>query len=104
MPTRQAVNKHDRYPCHILPLCDDGPGNWAQSVEMARQAAGHGITTIVATPHHRKGNFLNGPSHISTLVKRLNERLQDEGVAIRVLAGQEYHLTAQLRADLIAPT
>ncbi|WP_051318415.1 tyrosine-protein phosphatase [Cohnella thermotolerans] len=88
--------------CHILPMCDDGPGNWAQSLAMARQAARYGITTIVATPHHRKGMYLNGSAHISTLVKGLNERLQDEDIPIRVLAGQEYHLTSLFKADLMA--
>ncbi|MBI4465522.1 MAG: exopolysaccharide biosynthesis protein [Acidobacteria bacterium] len=37
--------------CHILPDLDDGAGEEAVAVEMARMAAADGITHVVATPH-----------------------------------------------------
>lgn len=85
---------------HILPYCDDGAGNWIQAEQMAKQAAEQGIRAIVATPHHRKGAFLNKPSHIQSLVDRLNERLMEASIPVSVYAGQEYHLTSMIKSDL----
>lgn len=87
---------------HILPYCDDGAANWIQAESMAKQAAEQGIATIVATPHHRKGVFLNRPAHIQDLVERLNVRLQTAGIPVRVLTGQEYHMNAMVTTDLEA--
>jgi protein-tyrosine phosphatase len=39
--------------CHILPALDDGALDLADSLAMARQAAGDGITVVCATPHIR---------------------------------------------------
>ncbi len=80
-------------------MCDDGPGNWHQALELAKRASAQGITTIVATPHHRKGNYYNGAGQIAYLVQRMNERLREAGIPIHVVPGQEYHLTSALRDD-----
>ncbi|MEK0315265.1 tyrosine-protein phosphatase [Cohnella sp. 56] len=85
---------------HILPYCDDGAGNWRQAEQMARQAAAQGVKIIVATPHHRKGIFLNRPSHIQSLVTRLNKQLSDAKIPIHICTGQEYHMTSMIMADL----
>lgn len=37
--------------CHILPGVDDGAPDMDAALEMARMAAGSGVSTIVATPH-----------------------------------------------------
>ena len=39
--------------CHILPGIDDGAGELADSIAMARQAADDGIEAVCATPHIR---------------------------------------------------
>jgi len=38
---------------HILYGLDDGAKDLAGSIEMARQAVAEGITSVIATPHHR---------------------------------------------------
>jgi protein-tyrosine phosphatase len=45
--------------CHILPDIDDGSKNWEMSLEMAQMAIDEGITHILATPHHRKLDWVN---------------------------------------------
>jgi len=77
--------------CHILPGLDDGARDEDEAVEMARQAAADGIRTVVATPHHRNGRFVNGRSAWDTAVRKLTGRLAAEGVPLRVLPGQELH-------------
>ena len=78
--------------CHILPMCDDGPENWDQAVEMAKEAVRQGITDVIATPHHGKANYINWPGKIDMLVVQLNDRLTANGIALTVWPGQEYHL------------
>ncbi|MFD0671303.1 tyrosine-protein phosphatase [Cohnella sp. GCM10027633] len=79
--------------CHILPMCDDGPDHWKQSLEMAKEAVRQGITEIVATPHHLKGSYLNQADKIVQLVDQLNDRLVEEEIALTVYAGQELHVS-----------
>lgn len=45
--------------CHILSGIDDGALNDEMSLKMARKAVSEGIRTIVATPHHQNGRYLN---------------------------------------------
>ncbi|OXS61641.1 hypothetical protein B1A99_03215 [Cohnella sp. CIP 111063] len=81
--------------CHILPMCDDGPENWDQAVEMAKEAVRQGITDVIATPHHGKANYINWPGKIDMLVVQLNDRLTANGIALTVWPGQEYHLAGR---------
>lgn len=78
--------------CHILPMCDDGPEDWKQSLEMAKEAARQGITAIVATPHHGKGAYSNSQDKINALVKQLNILLESADISVTIYAGQEFHL------------
>ena len=40
---------------HILLSVDDGVKTLDDAIEMAKAAVAEGITTIIATPHHRNG-------------------------------------------------
>ncbi|MCD9023648.1 tyrosine-protein phosphatase [Cohnella silvisoli] len=83
--------------CHIIPMCDDGPEHWNQSLDMAREAVRQGITGIIATPHHGKGSYYNNPDKIAALVKQFNGLLVNESIPLTVWAGQEYHLSANYK-------
>lgn len=50
--------------CHILPGIDDGAQTMEDSLSMARQAVSEGIHTIVATPHHQNGKYINEKAQI----------------------------------------
>src|SRR4051812_3717773 len=73
---------------HVLPGVDDGPATMEDSLELARLAVRDGTRTVVATPHIRR-EFLADPSEVPDRVAELQDRLQMEGIPLRVLAGGE---------------
>ena len=60
--------------CHILPDMDDGAKHFTDSLMMAKQAESEGIHTIVATPHHQNGRYVNPKQDILVKVNELNEQ------------------------------
>lgn len=87
--------------CHVLPGIDDGPSDWQQSIEMAKAAAGSGISTIVTTPHWIQGTSWQ-PSTSTVLEKldQLNEIIKKEGIALQILSGMEIGISENL-VDLL---
>lgn len=81
---------------HILPGVDDGVKTMDDAVAFARVAAGDGVHTVVATPHHRDGFYLNPRAEVLTGVAALNARLRAENIPIAVLPGAEVHISADL--------
>ncbi len=79
--------------CHILDAIDDGARDADDSVAMARQAEGDGIEAICATPHIRHDHDVR-IEELAGRVRGLNERLQRELVAVRILQGGEVAETA----------
>jgi protein-tyrosine phosphatase len=78
--------------CHILPGLDDGPSNADFSMAMARRAVDTGTQMIVATPHIRSDYDIS-PDDIEEGVTELNDRLAEEEVPLRVLAGGEVSMS-----------
>lgn len=74
---------------HILPFLDDGAKNWDEALDMARQACADGIQVIMATPHHENGRYVNETMHVIHSVEILNRKIQEQGLDIIVLPGQE---------------
>ncbi|WP_408008274.1 tyrosine-protein phosphatase [Pseudalkalibacillus sp. A8] len=85
--------------CHILPGVDDGAANLEHSLEMAKKAVDEGITTIIATPHYN-AHFQNSRSSIEQAVTKLNDVLQEEGINLQILPGQEPRINAELLEQL----
>ncbi|MGF9964005.1 tyrosine-protein phosphatase [Bacillus rhizoplanae] len=85
--------------CHILPGVDDGAQTITDSLEMAKTAIAEGIHTIVATPHHQNGKYVNERMHILHQVKQLNDLLQENNVSLTVLPGQEVRLYGEMLQD-----
>lgn len=85
---------------HILPGIDDGAQTEADSLKMARAAVKEGITTIVATPHHRNGKFDNERNNIIRWVETLNELIISEGIPLTVLPGQETRINGDMIPEL----
>jgi protein-tyrosine phosphatase len=75
--------------CHILPSLDDGAKDINESIAMAREAGKEGVDTIIATPHHKNGQFENRKQDILKEVSQLNEVLQKENIPLDILPGQE---------------
>jgi protein-tyrosine phosphatase len=73
---------------HILPSLDDGALDLADSLAMARVAAGDGISVACATPHVR-GDHDVRIEELPDRVQALQHALDDAGVDLRVAAGGE---------------
>lgn len=85
--------------CHILPGIDDGAATIEDSVVMARAAVQEGITTIIATPHHKNNKFSNPKSSILTKVNDLNTVLKEENIPLTILPGQEVRIYGEVLED-----
>jgi protein-tyrosine phosphatase len=86
--------------CHLLPGIDDGAGELAVSLDMARMAAADGITTIACTPHILPGVYNNDGAGIDAAIERLRAALADAGIAVRLVAGADAHVSPDLIAGL----
>lgn len=86
--------------CHILPGIDDGAKTMEDSITMAMAAYEEGIHTIVATPHHQNGRFINVKETVIEKVEELNEELEIKGVPIKILPGQEVRIHGDLLEEL----
>jgi protein-tyrosine phosphatase len=85
---------------HILPGIDDGAKTMTDSLTMAQAAVKEGIHTIIATPHHQNGKYINQKQDIQVYVKELNEQIQDANIPLTVLVGQETRLNGDMIEEL----
>ncbi|MHA6533625.1 tyrosine-protein phosphatase [Paenibacillus sp. BAC0078] len=85
---------------HILPFIDDGAADWESALAMAQDAHMDGISTVVATPHHANGVYMNPAPGIKQAVEELNDRLRQAGNPLLVLPGQEIRIYGDLLNDL----
>lgn len=82
--------------CHILPGIDDGAPDRETAVRMARIAVEDGVTTIVATPHMREGDYWNERPRVLEAVAAFRRVLEEEGIPLVVAPGSEVHLAPRL--------
>ncbi len=77
--------------CHILPGVDDGAGNIADSVSMAKFAAESGTEAIIATPHSNIPNSFQNhfDKEYSENLIELNKRLTAENIPLKIFPGHE---------------
>jgi protein-tyrosine phosphatase len=97
---RAVIDLH----CHMLPGIDDGAPDEATSLEMARIAVADGITTTACTPHIYPGLYENDAAGIKVGIVKLQRRLFDEGIALKLTIGADAHLTPELLGRLRAGT
>lgn len=81
---------------HILPGVDDGAKTIEDSIEIAKKAVENGITSIMATPHHKNGAFENPKQKIIRDVELLNVRLIEEGINVKIFPGQEIRIFGEI--------
>jgi protein-tyrosine phosphatase len=86
---------------HILYGLDDGAKDLAGSIEMARQAVAEGITSVIATPHHRHPSYTNTKTDILLGVQQLQAELQRQSIPLNVYAGQEIRIFGEMVDVLI---
>lgn len=85
---------------HILPGLDDGATELDIALTMSKQAVLQGIHTIIATPHHANGRFDNELSAVARSVRSMNGQLQERGIPLHILSGQEIRLNRNLFDEL----
>ena len=89
MPLTQ---RHTDYHCHILPGLDDGPSDMNVSLEMAHLFAAAGYREVYCTPHAIKGMFDASTEDVLQVRNSLQQKLEKNGIAIKLLVGREYYL------------
>ncbi|WP_117168478.1 tyrosine-protein phosphatase [Paraliobacillus sediminis] len=77
---------------YILPGVDGGTKHTQESIAIAKAAVDQGIDTIIATPKYKDENYDNFKEEIIEQVNILNQRLQEERIALTVLPGQEIRI------------
>lgn len=84
-PLKPFVDLH----LHALPGVDNGPASWSAAIELCVEAAHHGITHAVLTPHFRGKPYAERIARLSSRLIRLREALVDRGLHLDVaLAGE----------------
>lgn len=81
---------------HITFGLDDGCKTLEESINMAKQAVAEGISTIIATPHHRHPSYDNPKKVVETNIALINDQIQAEKIPLKVLSGQEIRLFGEL--------
>lgn len=84
--------------CHLLPGIDDGPGDLAATVALARALVADGTTRVVATPHVSP-EYPNTSPVVAAEVTWVRDTLAKEGIALDVLAGGELDLAHVAELD-----
>lgn len=85
--------------CHILYGIDDGAQTKEETLAMLKQAIEEGVHTIVATPHYDR-HFSNRRQEIIPFVKEVNEWIEEQGLSIQIVPGQEIRIFADLIAEI----
>ena len=85
---------------HILPGVDDGAQSMEEAILLAVNAVENGITHIIATPHHLNGKYINSSVVVKEAVTNLYKELSHKNIPVKILPGQEIHLTANILEDL----
>ena len=85
---------------HILPGLDDGPESIEQAILLAENAVANGITHVIATPHHLNGIYRNPSSQVKEAVAGLYRELSQRNIQLKILPGQEIHLSANVLEEL----
>lgn len=84
---------------HILPGMDDGPKILKDTIQMAEAATQQGIHTIIATPNYNE-TFTNTREDIIGATEYVNSKLQEQGIQLHLLPGQEIHIYEDIVDDL----
>ena len=86
--------------CHILPGIDDGAADLSVSLEMARMFVADGVSAVAATPHILPGLYANTGEQIRAAIFSLQERLDEEGIPLRLVSGADNHIVPDFVSEL----
>lgn len=85
---------------HILPGIDDGARSIDVSLGMARAYVDQGVEVVACTPHILPGIFHNTGVQIREAIDALQNRFDEEGIALRLTTGADNHVVPDFVAGL----
>lgn len=85
---------------HILPGIDDGSESDAASLAMARLYEAQGVQAVACTPHILPGVYHNTGKSIRAAVARLQELLDEAGIALTLFTGADNHVVSDFVGGL----
>ncbi|WP_391203029.1 tyrosine-protein phosphatase [Psychrobacillus sp. L4] len=85
---------------HILPGLDDGAQSMEEAILLATNGVANGVTHIIATPHHLNRKYTNSSTEVKEAVANLYRELSRKNIPLKILPGQEIHLTANILEEL----
>lgn len=83
--------------CHLLPYVDDGASNLEESIELLREQAEQGVTTICLTPHFRSDMFETSDEEVRSQFDRIQTVIRKEQIPVSVMLGREYYCNAEFK-------
>lgn len=84
---------------HIIPGIDDGSKDIDITIEMLKNAANDGTSSIVATPHFCFDYGKATITEVKQYVEKLNLLVQKENIDIKIFSGQEVYFYEGMIAD-----
>ena len=84
--------------CHILPGVDDGAKSRELSLKMLSVLKEQGVTTVILTPHFRRGMF--EPSMDVIYRELANLREESDSLEMKLYLGCEYHVNMDILEDI----
>jgi len=85
---------------HMLPGLDDGAGDAATSLAMARAYVDQGAECVACTPHILPGLYHNTGPQIRQAVADLQAELQGAGIALKIVSGADNHIVPDFAGGL----
>ncbi len=85
---------------HTLPGIDDGARDMEYALCMAQGAVTAGITTIIVTPHHLNGVYVNPKKQILNAIMEFQTAITAADIPLRIYPGSELHLVPELPTQL----
>ncbi len=85
---------------HLLPGIDDGAPDYETSLAMARAYVDQGVRCVACTPHILPGLYHNTGPQIKEAVAALQQRLNEDGVPLQLVAGADNHIIPDFVAGL----
>ena len=86
---------------HSLPYIDDGAKDVNMSIQMLKVASDSGTSDIVLTPHHLNGAFINFASDVIENTRKLQNKVNELNIPIKLHFGSEIHLVPETTEHLI---
>lgn len=85
---------------HLLPGIDDGAPDYETSLAMARIYVDGGVRYVACTPHIMPGVYHNSGPQIKAAIAKLQQRLDEAGIPLKLVSGADNHIVPDFVAGL----